>query len=113
MATSKTFKRNDTAPSIAITCTSDGSAKDLTGAASAKFLMGTIDGAGVATTKVEGTMSFDADRSTGLTYYEWQTTDLDTAGTYKVEVEITWADGKVQTFPEDSYLEIVVMADVG
>lgn len=113
MAQSKTLKRNDTAPNIGIVCLSDSNPKDLTGATVAKFLMGTIDATGASTTKVNGTMTFDGDRTSGLVYYSWAVGDLDAAGIYKAEVEITWADGKKQTFPEDGYLEIIVLADVG
>jgi len=86
---------------------------NLTNATSAKFLMGTIDAAGVSAVKVNQPMSFDADRSTGKVSYAWAPTDLDTAATYKAEVQVTWNTGKKQTFPSDSYLEVNVIADVG
>lgn len=113
MATEKWLKRNDTAPPISITCLEAGVPKNLTGAASARLLLGTINAQGVSTTKVSGTMTFDPDRTTGKVYYSWAVGDLDTAGDYKVEVEITWADATKQTFPEDGYLIIHVVADVG
>lgn len=113
MATKKTYKRGDTGPPITITCLDGTNPKDLTGATSAKFLMGTINAQGVSTLKTSGTMTFDADRSTGKVTYAWQTTDLDTPADYKVEVEVTWANGQKQTFPSDSYLTVSVIADVG
>lgn len=113
MATEKYLKRNDTAPPISITCLEAALPKNLTGAASARLKMGTIDAAGVSTTKVDGAMTFDADRATGKVYYTWAVGDLDTAGDFKTEVEITWGDGTKQTFPEDGYLIIHVIADVG
>lgn len=113
MATSKTFKRNDTGPPITIICLDGSNPQDLTGASSAKFIMGTVDSAGVAQIKCQGSMTFDADRTTGKVSYDWAPTDLDTIGTYKAEVEITWSNGDKQTFPGDAYLTIVVVADVG
>ena len=114
MATSKTYKRNDTGPPITIVCLDGSNPQNLTGATSAKFIMGTINASGVATTKVAaGVMTFDADRSTGKVTYDWGNTDLDTIGEYKAEVEITWSNGDKQTFPGDSYLSIVVVGDLG
>lgn len=113
MATTKTFKRNDTGPPITIVCLDGANPQNLTDAASAKFLMGTINAQGVASVKAQGAMTFDADRSTGKVTYDWQAADLDTVAEYKAEVEITWANGDKQTFPGTGYLTIIVVADVG
>lgn len=113
MATTKTYKRNDTGPPITIVCLDGNTAQNLTTATAAKFLMGTVNAQGVATVKVQGAMTFDADRSTGKVTYDWGATDLDTTGEYKAEVEITYANGDKQTFPSDSYLTITITADVG
>lgn len=113
MATTKTYKRNDTGPPITIACLDGNTPQDLTGATSAKFIMGSVNAQGVATQKVTAAMTFAADRTTGRVTYTWGPTDLDTTGEYKAEVEITWANGQKQTFPSDSYLGITVVADVG
>jgi hypothetical protein len=113
MATEKTYKRNDTGPPITVTCLDGSNPQNLTGAASAKWLMGTINGAGVASIKAQGAMTFDADRSTGRVTYDWTNSDLDTVGEYKAEVEITWSNGDKQTFPGDGYLAIIVVGDLG
>ena len=113
MATSKTYKRNDTGPPITIQCLDGTNPQNLTTATSAKFLMGTIDAGGVSTQKVSQAMTFDSDRTTGKVTYDWQTGDLDTPGDYKAEVEITWSGGDIQTFPSEGYLTITVVADVG
>jgi hypothetical protein len=39
--------------------------------------------------------------------------DLSKEGTYKLEFEITWADGSVQTVPNDGYLTLEVVEDLG
>lgn len=113
MATTKTYKRNDTGPPITIACLDGNTPQNLTGATSAKFIMGTIDASGVSTQKVTGTMTFDADRTTGRVTYDWGVSDLNATGEYKAEVEITWSNGDKQTFPSEGYLSIIVVADVG
>lgn len=113
MATSKTYKRNDTGPPITIQCLDGNLPQNLTGATSAKFLMGTIDANGVSTITVQGAMTFDADRTTGKVTYTWGATDLAVTGEYKAEVEITWSNGQRQTFPSEGYLTIAVVSDVG
>jgi hypothetical protein len=113
VAITKNYKRNDTGPPITITCFDGTNPKDLTGASSAKFLMGTITSEGVSTIKAQGAMVFDADRTTGKVTYTWGATDLNTPGEFKVEVEITFANGTKQTFPSGGYLTVTVMADVG
>lgn len=111
--TEKTYKRGDTGPPITITCLDGTVAKDLTGATSAKFIMGTINAAGNSTAKVNAPAAFDADRTTGKVTYTWAAADLDTAGAYVAEVEVTFSNGQKQTYPSNGYLTITVMADVG
>jgi len=45
--------------------------------------------------------------------YEWQTGDLTIAGPFNAEVEITRADGSVETVPNDGYFTILVFEDLG
>ena len=40
-------------------------------------------------------------------------TDFPAPGTYQAEVEVTFPNGKVQTFPEEGYLAIRVVQDLG
>lgn len=42
-----------------------------------------------------------------------QAGDFLVPGTYRMETEVTFANGKVQTFPEDGYLTIRVVPDLG
>lgn len=108
---SKTYKRGDTGPAVTVICKDGDVPVNLTGATSCKFLMGTINAQGNSTPKVNAAATFDADRSTGKVHYSWATNDLDTAGEFKAEVEVTWPAGK-QTYPAADYLTIVVVADV-
>lgn len=101
MATKFYIKQNDTKPSITAQLLSDGSAVDLTGA-TVKFHMGsTIDAAATIT-----------DAATGNVRYDWASGDTATAGTYNAEFEVTFSDGKIETFPNDEYLLIVITEEV-
>lgn len=44
--------------------------------------------------------------------YDWEAEDVAVPGPYKAEVEVVLPNGP-QTFPSDSYLDIIVLAEVG
>ena len=48
----------------------------------------------------------------GEVTYNWGTADTNTVGNYEAEVEITWNDGKPETFPNDSYWDVVITDDI-
>lgn len=48
----------------------------------------------------------------GRVTYLWQLGDTDVAGTFHVEFEIHWG-AEIQTVPNDSYLSIKIVADLG
>ena len=52
---------------------------------------------------------------TGRVRYEWNSTDGDTntADEYEGEFQVTYANGKIQTFPNDGHIPIVVTDDIG
>jgi hypothetical protein len=52
---------------------------------------------------------------TGRVRYEWNSSDGDTntADEYEGEFEVTYANGKIQTFPNDGHLPIVVTDEIG
>lgn len=45
----------------------------------------------------------------GEVYYEWLTADIDTAGTYREEWEVTYSSGEKETFPvgEDQIVRVI------
>lgn len=100
------LKRNDRQPPIEASLEqAAGTPINLTGA-SVKFIM-----RNEATVKVNATATIiDANR--GVVKYEWGLTDTDTAGTYQAEFEITFADGRKLTVPNDEYIVVVVLEDL-
>lgn len=85
---------------------------DWTGYSTAKIFMTSIAG---GTPKINGaTFTFSA-VTTGHWTYTMQATDVDTAGWYKVELEVV-KSGATYTFPTDPdtpYLLVLVQADLG
>lgn len=54
-----------------------------------------------------------ADAAGGIVSYTWQASDLAEAGTYDAEFEVTFAGGKIDTFPSMEYNEIEVTPELG
>lgn len=50
--------------------------------------------------------------ATGEVRYDWGATDTDTPGTYEAEWEVTLADTRTVTFPNDGYLTVEVTEEV-
>ena len=52
---------------------------------------------------------------TGRVRYEWNSGDGDTntADEYEGEFQVTYANGKIQTFPNDGHIPIVITDDIG
>lgn len=48
----------------------------------------------------------------GEVTYNWGTADTNTAGTYVAEMEVLWNDGKVETFPNNGYWDVMVNDDI-
>lgn len=45
-------------------------------------------------------------------HYEWEAGDTDTVGTYEAEFEVTFANGRVETFPAQPYIKIRIVDDI-
>jgi len=98
------IKQNDTSPSLQATL-KDASLNpvNLTGA-TIKFHMKGIDGS----LKVNAAMTL-VDAANGTVRYDWQTADTDTVGSYYAEFEVTYTDGTVETFPNNTNKTIKVV----
>lgn len=99
------MKRGDTAPALRATITDNGSPVDLTPAT--VKVIGKRNGVAVfnraATTKT----------NQGVVTMDWTPTDTALPGLIAVEIEATWANGTVQSYPASGYLGVLVDPDLG
>ena len=99
------IKRGDTSPAIRYAL--DPATVVLTGA-TVRFQMRARNGAvlmDVAALVVTAT-------GTPTVEYSWQAGDTATAGLYEAEFRVTYADGKIETFPNDGFIPVRVNEDV-
>ena len=69
--------------------------------------------------KPAGAIKVDAETAvivtggTGRVRYEWIAANTNTADEYEGEFQVTYANGKIQTFPNDGHIPVVVTDDIG
>lgn len=102
---SHTIKQGDTGPPLIATLKGrDGVAQNLTGA-SVKL-------------NVVGVMTLDhatctiLDAVNGKVQYDWQSANTTAVGKSRGEFEVTLVDGTIVTFPNDSFFEINIVAQL-
>ena len=108
-----TLKENDTRPLFVVVLKDNmgevGEAPvNLTTASTALFNMRAVGGA----VKVSLAGAAITSAAAGEVTYSWGTADVDTAGEYEAEVQITWNDTKKETFPNDSYFSVSIVDDI-
>jgi len=95
------IKQNDSSPTIRATLKgADGASLNLSGA-TVSFFMKRDSG----DTVIQGAADL-FDPSQGIVQYEWVSGDTAIAGSYGAEFEITYADGKVETFPNSGKIQV-------
>lgn len=106
------IKANDRLPSVeAILGFAGGFIADLSGLGTAvKFIMRSRDTPTAAPKVNAAAVIVDGVR--GQVRYDWATGDTDTPGIYVAEWQVTYADGRKQTFPTLTYHTVTVLADL-
>jgi len=101
------YTQNDTSPSLQANLKDyQGNAINLAGC-SVQFHMVSVDG--------EVTITRDAtveNASTGLVQYDWQSGDTAVAGSYYVQFQITYGDGAVETYPNNTKLTLIIKPEL-
>lgn len=107
MARPFVIKRNDTSRSLKFYPRANP-ASNFT-AATAVFNMRQAGG-GTKISRQSATISSDAEGT--FFQYDWVSGDTDTAGTYEAEFEITLSSGRVETYPNNAWIDIKIPEDI-
>jgi hypothetical protein len=104
------IKQGDTSPAILVELTPADT--DLTGATEIVFNMRQRN---LATTKISRAPAVLVSPSgPAQLRYDWSEAngDTDTDGDFEAEFEVTRSDGSVETFPNDSYIDIIIRKEI-
>lgn len=102
------IKQNDTSPAIrAALKDGNNSAIDLTDA-TVRFHMKDLSG----TVIVDAEASVISPATSGIVQYDWSAADTDTAGSYYAEFEVTYANAKIETFPNNSNISVSIRPEL-
>ena len=71
-----------------------------------------LDSSGTVKVDSAATNTEDGGGDTGEVTYSWVAADTDTSGWFKGEFEVTFADGTVQTYPNQSKIPILISGDI-
>lgn len=101
-------KQNDTSPAMLATLQdANGAAVNILGA-TIRFHMRAI---GSTQTKVNSAATI-VNAATGEVRYNWSASDTNTVGAFQAEFQVTYADGKIETFPNDGYIPVEITDDI-
>jgi len=102
------IKRNDTTPSLrADLKNGSGDSVDLLDA-TVRFLMRPIG----ATTVTVQQPAVVVSEPGGTVQYNWVAADTDVIGSYQAEFEVTYPNGAIETFPNNSYIRVEIISDI-
>ena len=98
------LKQGNLLPIVTATLYDGSGVVNLTGASVAFVMKDPATG----TVKVNGSCSVSSPATAGTVTYTWVGTDTNTVATYNAEFQVTFASGKIETFPNDGWLRVVV-----
>ena len=103
------IKQNDTAPAlVTVLQDSRGRPRLLTGA-TVVFNMRLQSDLSV---KISGASVTITTATLGLVTYSWTAANTDTAGVYQGEIQVTYSDSTIETFPNNDYIIITILDDI-
>ena len=101
------IKQNDTSPTIRATLKGSGGTTLNLSNSSVYFRMKRTSG----DTLIEGSAEI-FDPAEGVVEYSWVSGDTSIAGSYKAEFELTYSDGKVETFPNTGSIVVYIQPEI-
>lgn len=103
------IKQNDTSPSLDVALQDDrGRPVDISGATVVFHMRNTADDSVKITSGVVTILS----STLGQVRYGWSAANTDTAGNFEAEFQVTFSGGGIQTFPSDTYIDVIITDDV-
>lgn len=103
-----TIKRGDTSPALLFELLP----KDVVlSGATVRFNMRIRDTNTVVVNRASGAVEVGV--GTPTVRYNWTQADTAKAGEYDAEFEVTYLDGKIETFPNDGFIPILINEDIG
>lgn len=105
-------KRNDTTPISGTLKDANDSEVDIE-SATLRFHMFKTDGTQVVDAAANNDQTGDgSDGSTGQWSYDFAAADTDESGAFNAEVEVTFADGTITTYPNRGYIRVTISDDL-
>ena len=100
------LKQNDTAPSLVVTMKdADDNVVDLSQASGVVFNITNSADPSIAYSRSAAI----TDAPNGIVQYDYDAEDSSIVGHYKCEFVVTFNDGRIMTFPNDGYIELIVL----
>lgn len=101
------IRRNDLLPTLQVVLSDAAGAVDLTGGT----LLFNLRDPNAGSAKISGGSATITGAAGGSVTYSWVSGDTNLAGTYRAEFVLR-SGGKDRTFPNDSYLRVVILEDL-
>lgn len=98
------IKRGDTLPAVSVACLIDGAPVDLSAATAVK-IVGRLDDELVIERVVPGP-------SDGVVVINWLESETAQIGRLRIEIEVTWPDAKIQTWPGSGAVNVRIRPDL-
>lgn len=102
------IKRNDTSPAILAQLVDGNDDPVLLTGATIRFHMKSVQ---KSTFILDEAASID-DEDNSIVRYDWDASDTEASGVYRAEFEVTYADGSIETFPNDGYISVIITDDL-